>query len=66
MEHYLRQLNFKQLLKSYDRFSALVGVFGGIHGVSSAVILFVPKLRLVWILRCISVYVNEQYEEQVK
>jgi hypothetical protein len=26
------------------------GVFGGIHGVSSAVILFVPKLRLVWIL----------------
>jgi hypothetical protein len=28
------------------------GVFGGIHGVSSAVILFVPKLRLVWILWC--------------
>jgi hypothetical protein len=26
------------------------GVFGGIHGVSSAVILFVPKLRLVSIL----------------
>jgi hypothetical protein len=29
-----------------------LGVFGGIHSVSSAVILFVPKLRLVWILWC--------------
>jgi hypothetical protein len=50
------------------------GVFSGIDGVSSAVIiLFVLKLRLLWILRCKisavlcqSVYVNEQYEEQVK
>jgi hypothetical protein len=33
-------------------FRHVLRVFGGIHGVSSAVILYVPKLRLVWILWC--------------